>query len=226
MKILKAIGLFVLALLALLAVPLLLPPGDVERRTVLPASGTPWQVDTVEGGFSRVFGVDLGRASFGAARDHLGGTPVVALVAATGGAGSLEVFYERFSIGPITGRLVLTLESTLEERDRIVQRAIRVDYMEGGTRRISLAPEDLAWADTRTVMAMVFVPAVNLDEEIILQRFGPPAERIRASEHREHFLYPERGLDLQLDTQGREVLQYVAPRDFDRLLRAPLLKGQ
>ena len=62
-----------------------------------------------------------------------------------------------------------------------------------------------------------------MDEAIILQRFGTPAERIRQGETLEHFLYPDKGLDLVLDSKGKEVLQYVAPADFARL-RAPLGK--
>jgi hypothetical protein len=56
-----------------------------------------------------------------------------------------------------------------------------------------------------------------------VQRFGAPAERIRQGETLEHFLYPARGLDIVLDSKGKEVLQYVAPADFARL-RAPLGK--
>jgi len=226
MKILKAIGLFFLALFVLLALPLLLPRGDVERRTVIPDSGMPWQIEILEDGYARVFGIEAGRTPFGEAKHRLGGAPVVALVATAGGSGSLEAFYESFSAGPLMGRLVLTLDTTLEEREAILQRAVKADYMEGATRRITLAPEDLARADTRPVIAFVFVPAVNLDEQIVLQRFGAPSERIRDGEHREHFLYPDKGLDLQLDAKGREVLQYVAPRDFERLLRAPLRAQQ
>jgi hypothetical protein len=58
---------------------------------------------------------------------------------------------------------------------------------------------------------------------VILQRFGAPAERIRQGETLEHFLYPAQGLDIVLDSKGKEVLQYVAPADFARL-RAPLGK--
>jgi hypothetical protein len=36
-------------------------------------------------------------------------------------------------------------------------------------------------------------------------------------------MYPAQGLAVVLDSQGREVLQYVAPADFDRRLRAPLI---
>ena len=41
----------------------------------------------------------------------------------------------------------------------------------------------------------------------------------------EHWLYPERGLAIALDAKGRELLQYVAPAEFERRLRAPLLKA-
>ncbi len=71
--------------------------------------------------------------------------------------------------------------------------------------------------------AIAFIPAANLDEAIVLQRFGAPDERIRADENREHFLYRAKGLDVQLDAKGKEVLQYVPPRDFARL-RDPLVK--
>ncbi len=226
MKVLRALGalgLFLLATLALLALPFVLTGGDAQRHTGVPDIGMPWQIEPVDGGFSRVFGVEIGRMPFGEARERLGGgAPVVALVGAVGGAGSLEAFYESFSAGLLSGKLVLTLATTLEERERMLQRAVKAEYMEGATRRIQLAAEDLAWSDTRPVIAMAFIPAVNLDEQIVLQRFGTPAERIREGEHREHFLYPDKGLDLQLDAKGREVLQYVAPKDFERLLRAPL----
>jgi hypothetical protein len=55
---------------------------------------------------------------------------------------------------------------------------------------------------------------------VILERFGQPAERIRVNEHLEHLLYPAKGLDIVLDSKGRELLQYVAPARFEAL-RAP-----
>ena len=45
------------------------------------------------------------------------------------------------------------------------------------------------------------------------------------SETRVHLLYPEKGLDVVVDAEGKELLQYVAPRDF-ALLREPLKVGK
>jgi len=56
---------------------------------------------------------------------------------------------------------------------------------------------------------------------MIVQRFGQPAERVRTAENIEHLLYPDKGLDVVLDSDAKELLQYVAPREFARL-REPL----
>jgi hypothetical protein len=81
----------------------------------------------------------------------------------------------------------------------------------------------LVVADKLRVKAVSVIPTVNLDEATIVQRFGQPGERIQVSEKRVHLLYPEKGLDVVVDGDGKELLQYVAPRDF-ALLREPLLK--
>jgi hypothetical protein len=101
------------------------------------------------------------------------------------------------------------------------ERAAKTDHLETGIRRFILNEADRQRAENLPLAGIVFIPAASLDEAIILQRFGAPAERIPQGETLEHFLYPDKGLDVVLDRKGKEVLQYVAPADFARL-RAPL----
>jgi len=221
----KSLALFFLLLLALLAVPMLLP-SDGAAPPELPEQGMPWQIEVLPEGHARVFGMVPGRSTLAEARAALAGTPEVALIVAPGDSGSLEAYYDSFAAGPLTGKMVLTLDSTPERREQMLQRARKAEYMESTTRRVALAAEDLAWAETAPIVGLAFIPSANLDEAIVLERFGAPAERLRDGEHREHFLYPDKGLELQLDAKGREVLQYVAPKDFGRLLRDPLVAAQ
>ena len=111
----------------------------------------------------------------------------------------------------------------METVARLRQRAVKAEYMDGTTRKYILHPDDLALAWRTPIAGITFIPAVSLDEQTVLRRFGVPGERIRVDERVEHFLYPEKGLDLALDNKGKEVLQYVAPRQFARL-REPLVK--
>jgi len=218
-KVLRALALFVAIVAVLLALPLFfLPEGE---RAPPPTHGLPWQIEKLADGATRVFGLVPGRSTLEEAQKLFGPEVKVALVIAPGETGSLEAYYESISAGGLAGRMVLTLASTLELREAMLQRARKAEYMKSTTRQVELADVDLAHAQTATIEAIAFIPAANLDEQIVLQRFGPPAERIRSAEHREHFLYPDRGLELQLDAKGKEVLQYVAPQSFARL-RDPL----
>ncbi len=220
-RLLKSILLFVAIVVALLAAPLLFMPDD-GKRVEPPAEGLPWQIELTANGQTRVFGLMPGSSTLDEARARFGPDVQVALIIAPGETGSVEAYYERVTAGIVTGKLILTLETTLAQREEMLKRAVKADFMESTTRRIALAEIDLQAMSKAPVSAIAFIPSANLSEDIVLQRFGPPVERIRASEQVEHFLYPEKGLDLRLDAKGKELLQYVAPRDFARL-RDPLL---
>lgn len=219
--IVKSLALFFAIVAALLAVPLLFPP-EGGRRGDESAEGAPWQIEPLGGGEARVFGLVPGRSTLQDARRRFGPDVQVALLVAPGEAGSLEAYYESLNAGPVRGKMILTLATSPAQRKEMLGRARKAEYMEGATRRVELAASDLAAAADLPVDAIAFIPTAALDEQVVLQRFGAPAERIRGGAHAEHFLYPDKGLDLRLDAKGREVLQYVAPRDFARL-RDPLV---
>ncbi len=217
----KSLALFIAIVAVLLALPLLfMPTGDGGKS--VSNENLPWQVEKLPDGETRVFGLVPGRSTLAEARTRLGEDVHVALIVAPGESGSLEAFYETFTAGFVTGKVVLALATTADQRAGIVLRARKAEYMESTTRRVELSDDDLAQATQAVITAITFIPSARLDEEIILQRFGTPAERIRSDDNREHFLYPDKGLELQLDVKGKEVLQYVAPADFARL-RDPLV---
>ena len=114
-----------------------------------------------------------------------------------------------------------TVDAKKEAISAMRDRALKAKHMESTTRRITLHPDDLAALDQMPIRAIAVIPTVNLDEETVVSRFGNPGERLAVSENRVHLLYPDKGLDVVVDRDGKELLQYVAPRDF-ALLRDPL----
>lgn len=193
-------------------------------QPVAPASGgLPWQIKTLADGTSEVFGLVLEHSRFADARARFGPDMEIAVIAAPGEPGSLEAYYNNVTVGVFTGKLILVADLDKETVTRLRQRAVKVAYMDSSTRQYILQRDDLALAWQAPIAGITFIPAVSLDAETVLKRFGTPHERIRVDERVEHFLYPEKGLDLILDSQGKEVLQYVAPRQFARL-REPLIK--
>jgi hypothetical protein len=215
--------LLIFLLLAFLGAAVLWPRPEGDRGAP-PARGLPWQIEVLPGGASNVFGVMLGESTIGEAIGRFGRDVEVAVVARSGETGTLEAYYDTFSAGPLMGRLVVVADLDAETIRRFRERAAKTAYMDSGARKFTLRSEDLPVARQARIVTITFVPSANFDEETALKRFGAPAERVRVGEHAEHFLYPHLGLDLLLDAKGKEVLQYVAPRDFERL-RAPLIRG-
>lgn len=181
----------------------------------------PWQIEMTGGGGSRVFGITLGASTLGEARAALGDDMELAVIAASGEPGSLEAYYARITAGPVIGRIVLDAQADADTLRRLQANSPRLDRAGTGARKMRIASDDLSEALSARVVGIVFLPVVNLDEDVVVARFGAPAQRVRSDAHTEHFLYPDKGLDVVLSDQEREVLQYVAPRDFQRLA-APL----
>jgi hypothetical protein len=216
---------FALSLIALVLLALIVPffiPGAGQQAGVDPNSNLPWQIAVDGQGGSSVFGLQPGVSTLGDVRRKLGDEIEVAIIAEPNEIGTLEGYYAQVPLGFVLAKMVVTVDVPDAAISAMRERALKAKHMDSTTRRITLHPDDLAAAEQLRVRAIAVIPTTNLDEATIIQRFGEPGERIVVSDKRTHLLYPAQGLDVLVDQGGKELLQYVAPRDFARL-REPLL---
>lgn len=216
---------FALSLIAFVLVVLIVPflmPGIGRQEGVDPNRNLPWQIETDAQGGSSVFGLQLGVSTLAEVRRLLGPEIDVAMIAEPNEAGTLEGYYSQVALGFVLAKVIVTFDASKEQLAAMRERALKSKNMESATRKITLHPDDLALVEQLPMRAISVIPAVNLDEATVLQRFGQPAERLLLAEQRVHLLYPQKGLDILVDGEGKELLQYVAPRNFASL-RQPLL---
>lgn len=217
-----------LAITALLFA-LLVIPALFRQAPKVPAQENadvlPWKVEALGDGNSRVFGLTVGKDTLLSLEQRFGKDHELALIAAPGEAGSVEIYFERLPEGFPGGRLIATADLDSDTVAAMKARAGKFSYMDSNTRKYPLAAEDRQTALNTRFRALAFIPAINLEEQTILDRFGPPAERIKGEGTTEHFLYPVKGLDVVFDSKGKELLQYVPPARFSAL-REPLAKRQ
>lgn len=204
---------------AIILLPMLFVPAPEELAQQ--QSRLPWNIEVLPDGNSRALGLTLNRSTLAEAKVAFGPDIDIAIVAEPGETGSLEAYVASARLGFVTGKLVMTLAADDDQIAGMRQRAIKTEYMQSTTRKSTLQAADLQAAMQLPVTAINFVPSAHLDEETIIERFGPPATRVPVNAQQTHLLYPDKGLDIVLDKEGKEVLQYVAPRDFERL-RTPL----
>jgi hypothetical protein len=219
---------FALSMIALIAAALIIPfliPGMGKQEGVDPNANLPWQIEIDAQGGSSVFGLRPGVSTLGDVRQRFGSEIDVAIVAEPNEMGALEGYYSQVALGFVLAKVIVTVNAKKEQISEMRDRALKAKHMESTTRKITLHPDDLAAIEKFPVKAISVIPTVNLDEATVIQRFGQPGERLVVSEKRVHLLYPAKGLDVVIDGDGKELLQYVAPSNFSEL-REPLNKPE
>jgi hypothetical protein len=230
----RIVALLLVGTLAFLVLALVAPwvwqtfrgAGAPVAMAAAPLAGLPWQIERRPDGSSLVFGLDLGHGTLQhAARRWPDETLRLALVRDAQGGLALEGYLENIRAGFVQGKMVLTGAADPATLQTWAERAPHREPQPSGTWRLTLAPQDHAAALTFPLAGLVFLPAARFDEAAAVERFGPAPERLSTPDGTVHLLYPEQGVVIALDPQGRAkpVLQYVAPSDFQRL-RAPLLR--
>ncbi len=211
---LKVLAVTLVAIVAALFLPGGQPPEPYENL--------PWQIEVLDDGHSRVFGIVLGRSTLGEVEQHLQEPAEVSLFAVDGGERVVEAYFNTVMLNGFKARIVATLGFSATELQQLYDRGERIATLAQGKRKITLSSDDLALARTKPVVTLTYLPRTDLSEQVVEKRFGTPAEKIaEANGLIEHWLYPGKGLDIVMDKNGKEILQYVAPKDFVRL-RQPL----
>jgi hypothetical protein len=179
----------------------------------------PWQVTTLPDGRSRVFGIILGETTLKEVDNIFTSRPKMALFEANEKL-SLEAYYKNVSLGGMIGSFILTLDASIQQLNNIKKESAKQKRTENNGKRYEL--DKLASDKTKKLIVknLIYIPTVQLDEAIIVKRFGKPTHKIKlkTKEIGWHYLYPEKGLDLIYKEEGKEVLQYVLPKNFNALL--------
>ena len=211
--------LIVLALImVLVGVGMIIPSGDTVRKV----RALPWEIETLADGGSRVFTLTLGESTLANAEQTLGDEAEIQLFVREGGELSLEGFFAEVWLSGLKAQMVLNLDVPQETLRGLYEAGIRISKSSSGSSQVRLGGEEGELARMAPINVITYIPKASLEEKQLVGLFGEPEERIAADKNGTiHLLYPSRGLDIALDEKGKAVMQYVAPRDFERLI-APL----
>lgn len=186
----------------------------------------PWQISVTPEGDLSVLGVVVGRTTLGGAEHAFKEPAEVSLFAKESGTKVVEAYFDSVDISGLRARIVVVMSVDEATLKGMFDRGVRMANMGGGRHKVTLADEDLQLLKTLPIASLTYIPKINLTAEMVKSRFGEPDERIAESDGKVvHWLYPEKGLDLALDSEGKEVLQYVRPSSFEQI-RAPLRQAR
>jgi len=183
-------------------------------------AGFPWQLEILPSGQSRVFSLTIGESTLGEAEQVFQEYAELTLFSAPQSEPVIEAFFSEVKIGGLKSKMVMSIQLPTNEIQAMFDRGTRIATLGSGTRKVTLAVEDAAKVRQTAISSITYLPSVHLDAELIANRFGEPAEKITDSESDAvHWLYPQKGIDIALSENDKEVILYVSPTAFDKVLQ-------
>lgn len=184
-------------------------PDALQPRTDLP-----WQITVNPDGSSRVFDLELGKATLADAMAKFGALEGLALFKAAQGEPVLEAYFGNVQFGPLKAKVVTGLDADTNELEEMLERAGGRDASPSGDWKYPLNDPPQIHGQRRLKL-ITYVPGTRgLDAEFFRSRFGEPAAWLRESETAVSWFYPAIGLSVLIDEEASEVLEYQPPRDF------------
>jgi len=193
-------------------------PGEPSR-----SDDVPWHIEHVGPNSVRVFGLTLGQSTTNDAEQRFKEEAVPSLFKSPEGKLVAEVFFAQVKLAGLPALIVLTIDVPAAELEGMYERGLRMAAT-GSGKKITMTPDDIVKLRTLPITSLTYLPSVRVEEAIFQKRFGQPAQRIREKKSGlVHWLYPQDGLDIALSSTEKPLLQYVPPKDFDKLAD-PLMK--
>jgi len=128
---------------------------------------------------------------------------------------SLEAYFPVIYIGSIKAALTLKLAATQEQLNTTYENGKKITMTTSGEREIELYTSDITKFFNTPISSLALIPRNNLTDRAIAKRFGEPDKKEIQSDGLPHWFFNDLGLELILDQEGPEALQYttsIAPK--------------
>lgn len=211
------------ALVAVLILSMAFFGGD---KTPTEKSDLPWHIVHPTAATTQIFGITLGQSNASEAEQHFKEAGQSILFKSPSGQLVVEVFFEQVILADLKARVVLTIAVPDSELPGMYERGLRMNAT-GSGKEITMTPDDVARVSRMPISSLTYMPTTRLEDAVFAKRFGQPELRIKEKKSGAvHWLYPQHGLDITLGGGEKPLLQYVAPRDFDKLTQPLLANGE
>jgi hypothetical protein len=174
----------------------------------------PWEVSRSDAGQVEVFGLTLGQSRLAELRARLGETGTLSLFIEADGTMVIEAFFDDIRLSGLRADWVVTLDVAESDLADIYGRGLRISTLGHGGRKVTLAVEDSKRLAEAPLRRITYLPWPQLQARDLAGNFGLPREKLTEPGGIEHWLYPERGMDIARDPKGKVVIQYLNPPDF------------
>ncbi len=201
----SAVGWVILAGIVLTVVMMFLP----REKEVIDPSILPWNSVVNAQGQVEALGLTLDKSTPKDALKEFGyDYEVQVFTDKKANDKSAEFYFPTMTLARLRGVVTLVLDVPSDELDEMYNRGVKITVNTVGNRQVTLLDKDAVSLMDKKIHSMTFVPKNNLTPEMVEFRFGKPASKKVGSDGLARWAYPKKGLEIILNPEGPEVLQY------------------
>ncbi|KUJ71229.1 hypothetical protein [Thiomicrospira sp. WB1] len=119
-----------------------------------------------------------------------------------------EVFFPSIHISSIHGAIALRLKVPQEQLNHFYSEGVQTTVTKLGNREVTPHNEAIEILKQSPIQSVTLVPRKSLTERAIKMRFGEPERTEVQSDGVPHWFYPDKGLEIILNNEGPDALQY------------------
>ena len=179
----------------------------------------PWQIKITPAGNTQVLGIELDKTPLGIAASTIKRRYELGLFESKQGKLSLEAYFNEVTRGGLSGKLIVLLDADDAQLQAFKTNSLKAKPQESGELKYGLLRKDQKLAEQLLVSSLSYIPYVNLDKELIEKRFGMADKIVKSKDGLTHYIYLKKGLDVIYNDDGKEILQYVSPKNIKQLLK-------
>lgn len=211
-------------LTAMLALGLVLPLAACSEKAP-DHPFLPWDISVYPDGTSAVFGVHLGKDSLLQFKRVYNQKADVALFADKDKHLSLEAYFGNMQVGALSANVVLVADASQTLLKKWAEQTGKLESTPSGAWKMALPDAIILKAQDLPIRSISYVPSASYSKKLIHHRFGEPKKIVvthPASDEPSkvsYWLYPAKGLMITVNDDGKDVFQYIAPKQFDLLMQ-------
>ncbi len=178
----------------------------------------PWDIKVFPDGSSAVFGVHLGKDSLLEFKRVYDQKAELAIFVDPDKKASLEAYFGTMNVGALTAGVTLVAKTDPKELNEwIANNHAKPDPTPSGAWKYPMTDEHIRKAQYFPIESITYRPAAKYTIDIINRHFGKPEEIRLAQDKTEYWLYPQKGLLISISSKGKDLFQYISPKDFEKL---------
>ncbi|MHB1230304.1 MAG: hypothetical protein ACYCY3_08360 [Halothiobacillus sp.] len=178
----------------------------------------PWDITVYPDGSSAVFGAHLGKDSLLEFKRLYNQKADLAIFVDPDKKASLEAYFGPTDVGALSANvaIVAKVDQTLLD-SWVASNHGKPDPTPSGAWKYPMSDEQIRTAQNFPIESITYKPSADYSEALIERRFGKPEAIMHPKDTYQYWLYPAKGVLITVNKEGRDLFQYISPKDFTTL---------